>query len=257
MLTFKLNDQEESPVPETGRLLIVEDETVFLKLLRMILEDEGYEVYSAENGQDGVSIAQQVKPDLIIMDINMPVMNGFQAADILHRDDDLKDVPILFLSAQQDISSKAKGFELGAVDYIVKPFDPTELVTRIRSRLSFKQRNRNAEAKARVDTLSQLIVTIAHHLNNSVSIINGSMDLLNEMPASQEDMDEATQKIKRECNKISCVIESLKDMANTEEIKTMDYLGAKDAMLDISKMIEARLNDMDIDLLNQKKQQSQ
>ncbi len=244
MLTIELNGSKGGGVPEQRRLLIVEDETVFLKLLRMILEDEGFEVHTAENGRAGIELAHELHPDLIVMDINMPVMNGFQAADQLQKDDTLKQIPILFLSAQQDISSKARGFELGAVDYMVKPFDPTELVTRINSRLNKRRLERRAQSHARVETLSQLMVTLAHYLNNSVSVISGSIELLQDEPVDKRDLREARRTITRETAQIKAVIEGLQDMAKSEDIRTMDYLGTKDAMLDISRTIEARLKEM-------------
>jgi putative two-component system response regulator len=116
-----------------NRLLLVDDNLTNLKVLYQALEDEGYELLVSQSGEKALSIAKQAKPAVILLDINMPGIDGYETCRRLKEDPETADAIVVFLSARGDIEDKLHGFELGAVDYIGKPFQFEEVVARVRA----------------------------------------------------------------------------------------------------------------------------
>ncbi len=114
-----------------NKILVVDDEHDCLRVLTIKLQHEGYDVICAANGQQGIDLANQVKPDVIILDIMMPDMDGFEVKAKLNKDPYTALIPVIFLSADISIESKLGGFSLRANDYITKPFNTEELLARI------------------------------------------------------------------------------------------------------------------------------
>lgn len=111
-----------------NKILIADDDPVILKLLQVNLEMEGYDVVMAEDGQAAVQQANTAKPDLIILDIMMPKMDGLSVRQALLETPDLKDTPVIFLSARAQLSDIQKGYAAGVTEYVTKPFDPSDLL---------------------------------------------------------------------------------------------------------------------------------
>jgi two-component system alkaline phosphatase synthesis response regulator PhoP len=122
------------------RILLIEDETAIQELLRYNLEKEGYTVISAYDGEQGLAFVKSCKPDLIILDLMLPVLDGYEFCKILRADKETSLIPVIILSARNDIIDKVVGLELGADDYITKPFNPRELSARVKARLREGQR---------------------------------------------------------------------------------------------------------------------
>jgi DNA-binding response OmpR family regulator len=112
-------------------VLVVDDDPVILKLLEVNFEMEGYTVITASDGQDGIDTARASRPDLIISDVMMPRKNGHQLVAELKGDAETKHIPIILLSAKAQASEIQKGLEMGADEYVTKPFDPLELIERV------------------------------------------------------------------------------------------------------------------------------
>ena len=149
---------------ERKKLLIVDDAPENLRMLYQTLKND-YKLFSASNGKEALSLAESVAPDLILLDVMMPEMDGFEVCGCLKGDDALKDIPVLFLTALVEETDEVKGFKAGAVDYITKPFKPMVVKHRIATHLQLKsQRDELAsknleleEALAKVKTLSGLL----------------------------------------------------------------------------------------------------
>lgn len=121
-------------IPETKKnILVVDDESDLVELLKYNLAKEGYNIEFAFNGFDGLKIAEIMKPSLIILDIMLPDINGFEVCKRLKQNPLLSHIPIIFLSAKQEEIDKILGFEAGAEDYMIKPFSINELIARIRA----------------------------------------------------------------------------------------------------------------------------
>ena len=114
-----------------GRILVVDDEIYIVHILDFSLGMEGYEVLTALDGEQALEKARAEKPDLIVLDIMMPKLDGYETCQRLKADPEVKDVPVILLSAKGRNVDQKVGFEVGADDYITKPFSPRKLVERI------------------------------------------------------------------------------------------------------------------------------
>ena len=132
------------------KILIVDDELTSRKTLQKILGGLG-ECVTAENGQDALTIARSDStPDLILLDIVMPEMDGFEVCRILKADPILEEIPVIFLSGSAKIEDKVEGFELGAVDYITKPFHKSEVRARVEVHLTLKKMRTDLYVKSQL-----------------------------------------------------------------------------------------------------------
>ncbi|MCG6862948.1 MAG: response regulator [Chromatiaceae bacterium] len=114
-------------------MLVVDDSPTETRIFVGALEKAGFRVESAPNGEEGVSAARRLHPDVILMDVVMPVLNGFQATRQLQRDPKTADIPIIMVTSKDQETDRTWGLRQGALDYIVKPVDTAELVARIRT----------------------------------------------------------------------------------------------------------------------------
>ena len=124
--------------PRTPRVLIVDDTVTNRRLLQAILRRNGYELFEAEDGGQALEIAREVRPDLILLDIMMPVKDGYEVCAELKAAPETADIPVIFLSAKTQSSDKIRGLELGAVDYITKPFSKGEILARVNTHLEIR-----------------------------------------------------------------------------------------------------------------------
>jgi DNA-binding response OmpR family regulator len=119
--------------PGTGRILVVEDEADVAELLRYHLGKEGYEVVIAPTGTEAVKRARELRPELILLDLMVPQLNGWEVCRRLKAETDTRAIPIIMVTGRAEEGDKVLGFELGADDYVTKPFSPRELVARVRA----------------------------------------------------------------------------------------------------------------------------
>lgn len=120
------------PLAKDARILVVDDDPVILRLIEVNLDLEGFEVITADRGEDAIEQARSATPDLIILDLMMPEMSGWEIAERLQKDDETKGIPLVFLSARTQDEDRRRGQELGVAGYVTKPFDPADLVDTIR-----------------------------------------------------------------------------------------------------------------------------
>lgn len=114
-------------------ILVVDDEQDLLDLIEYNLKKEGYNVLRAENGREGIRIAREMKPDLVLLDIMMPQMDGIEVCDRMRSDADVRHIPIIFLTARSDEKTEVEGLDKGADDYITKPISTKKLISRIKA----------------------------------------------------------------------------------------------------------------------------
>ena len=120
------------------KILIVDDEEVIRRVLRGLLKKEGYEVIEAEDGETGVELAKKEDPDVILMDLTMPVMGGLQACRLLKKDEKTKNIPVLVITALGG-ENKTEAINAGIDDFVSKPFDAEEISIRVKSMLKIKK----------------------------------------------------------------------------------------------------------------------
>ena len=155
-----------------ANILIVDDIPSNIRLLVSILDENGYAVSYAQSGKHAIDLCKKAKFDLILLDIMMPGIDGYEVCEVLRTLDNTKDVPVIFLTARTDQESILKGFETGGVDYVTKPFSEKELLVRIRTHLELKQ-TRDAlaselEFKKKLMTENALFITRRTELGNSI-----------------------------------------------------------------------------------------
>ena len=119
-----------------AKILIAEDERDIRDLVAFTLRFAGYEVFAAANGEEAVELAPKVSPDLILMDVRMPRMTGYEACRIIKLNPDLRDIPIVFLSAKGQETEIQQGLEAGAEEYLLKPFAPDQLTSHVKTILA-------------------------------------------------------------------------------------------------------------------------
>jgi len=125
--------------PVKGTILVVDDTHVNLQLLNLLLSRQGYRVLTADDGTAAIAVVQHDLPDLILLDIMMPGMDGYEVCQELKKEDNTKDIPVIFISALSDVFDKVKAFSLGAVDYIIKPFQTEEILARVSTHLIIRK----------------------------------------------------------------------------------------------------------------------
>jgi DNA-binding response OmpR family regulator len=121
-----------------AKLLIAEDERDIRELIAFTLRYAGHEVHQATNGEEALNMAKELIPDLILMDVRMPKMTGYEACRHMKAEEKLKNIPVVFLSAKGQETEIQTGLEVGAADYILKPFAPDQLIKRVSELLAKK-----------------------------------------------------------------------------------------------------------------------
>ena len=130
------------------RVLVIDDEAPIRLLCRVNLEAEGMEVLEASDGPSGLEMARNERPDVILLDVMMPALDGWRVAEQLLEDDRTKDIPIIFLTARAEFRDRARGLDIGGVDYVTKPFNPLELAPLVQSLLDRIDRGERDELRA-------------------------------------------------------------------------------------------------------------
>lgn len=180
-------------------ILVIDDTPDNLRLLVRVLTEQGYRVRAAPTGKLALTAAQKAPPDLILLDINMPEMDGYEVCRRLKADSRTSHVPVIFLSAWSDVFDKVKAFSVGGVDYITKPFQIEEAIARIKTHLticslqsSLKQKNEDLtqtlnQLKStqsqliqaeKMAALGQLVANVAHEMNTPLGAIRSSADFI-------------------------------------------------------------------------------
>jgi two-component system alkaline phosphatase synthesis response regulator PhoP len=141
------------------KVLVVDDEPPIRLLCRVNLEAEGMEVLEAADGEEGLAAARAERPDVVLLDVMMPGMDGWQVAERLFESDETNQIPIVFLTARAELRDRARGLELGGVDYITKPFNPVELASVVEGLLERVRRGeRDDLRREKIAELRELLV---------------------------------------------------------------------------------------------------
>ena len=163
-------------IPRTGRILVVDDQAANVRVVTALLERHGYAVTAASNGKDALQAATGEVPDLLLLDMMMPGMDGFELLAALRELPGFRQVPTVFLTAAQDRDLLLRAFEAGAVDYVTKPFMPEELLARVSAHLGLKLTRDRLERVAR--ERQELVNLVAHDLKNPLTSVLFATEML-------------------------------------------------------------------------------
>jgi CheY-like chemotaxis protein len=172
-------------LPAKPKILVVDDQPINVKLLQRKLERQNMDVYVAYNGRECLDQVAALQPDLILLDIMMPEMDGIETCQQIKADAATEAIPIIFITANASKKGKLEGLEAGAVDYITKPIDLEETLARVRTQLRLKEIYReNVGLQARLGdarkaaAVGAITQGIAHNLNNLLGVVVGYLDLI-------------------------------------------------------------------------------
>ncbi|MDE7085983.1 MAG: hybrid sensor histidine kinase/response regulator, partial [Prevotella sp.] len=236
---MELNDTFESQINRSDyKILIVDDVVSNVLLLKILLTNEKFQICTASNGELCIEQAKKEKPDLILLDVMMPGISGFDTATILKKDPETQDIPIIFLTALNSPSDLVHGFQVGANDFLSKPFNKEELLMRVMHQIQLVAAKRiivrqNEELRHTINNRDKMYSVIAHDLRSPMASIRMVLNL-------------AVNVVSREA--VGDEIFGLLDKANRESEETHDLL---DNLLKWTKSQTGRLNvvyqDTDLD----------
>ncbi|MFY8161338.1 MAG: hybrid sensor histidine kinase/response regulator [Candidatus Kapaibacteriota bacterium] len=203
-----------------AKLLIIEDETIVRESLIELLELEDYTVFGAVNGQEGLTLAQNIIPDLIISDIAMPIMNGYELLVALKKEEKTSTIPIIFLTAKADIRDIRYGMQIGADDYLTKPFNKNDLFAAINSRLSKVETITKINDNKISDLKLKLATILPHELRTPLNgIISASQFLIMNKGLEESELNQFHNTIYNSANRLNRLIVNYLLYAETELIK--------------------------------------
>lgn len=212
------------------KILIIDDYPDNVFLLQDRLEKEGFEVIKAYHGETGIQKAIEEKPNLILLDIMMPDISGFEVCKILTANQETKLIPIILLTALTEADSLKQGLSAGAFDYIKKPFNRTELIARINSALRFSETNKILLEVEKIKTYAATVVTANHEIKQPLTLINLS-----------------TAAIRREISKPDFSYEVILKRVEFIENAAKDIINVLDKLGSIKKpVITPYVNDLNI-----------
>lgn len=206
---------------ENGSLLLVDDIPTNLKMLFNYLKSLGFKVRIANNGEKALEQIERTTPDLILLDVMMPNMDGFEVCRRLKANVQTRDIPVIFMTAKTETVDKVKGFEVGAVDYVTKPIQQEEVLARINAHLTIRNLQKSLQQKNA--DLEAFAHSVAHDIKNPVNTIMGYTDILLEDLVTKIDSDSLAllQKIYQAGENITHITEALLSLAsiNQQQIK--------------------------------------
>ena len=203
----------------TPTILIIDDLPANLRQLSELVTEAGYRAMPAQDGATALKAVVKVTPDLILLDIRMPDMNGFEVCARFKADAALKDIPVIFISALGDAEDKVKAFEVGGVDYITKPFQHAETLARINTHLELRrirlslQYSLGQQISHKGESLQKISLAVAHQLRNPMTIISGFAELLLKESGLKHPRCDYLEGIKCAARRIESVIQAVHDYA--------------------------------------------
>ncbi|MEM9955447.1 MAG: hybrid sensor histidine kinase/response regulator [Chloroflexota bacterium] len=256
------------PYRSNASILIVDDEPNNLKVLHNLLTQNGYDVRAARDGKTALQAAEMTQPDLILLDIKMPNMTGYEVCEILKDNSDLADIPVIFISALNNVTDIVKAFEVGGVDYVTKPFQFEEVLARVNNHLTIVYQQRQLQSqteqieamrqrdqvqfKKLTDMREQFVQAATHDLKNPLAIVMGCADLMGRMPTVRGDANlrECVDSVLSASKEMMTLVTGMLDLVkmqttltlNLQPVNLADFVGEAVATATI------RANERDIDL---------
>ncbi len=221
-----MTDQLISPGDMT--ILMVDDNLANIRLLADMLVSRGYKILQAINGPDALTLAREQCPDVILLDIFMPQMDGYVVCTKLKGDPITHDIPVIFISALADVDDIVKGFDAGGADYITKPFKFKEVLARIASQLTLVWQRRELEAKREQDRQhfqkldrmkNEFLHMATHDLRNPLNVILGYLHVLEKLDVAAQDralLNETRKSIRISVEKMRALVTDILELAQIE-----------------------------------------
>lgn len=248
-------------------ILIVDDQPNNLKVISSVLGDK-YSISVANSGENALKILNKVTPQLILLDIMMPGMNGFEVCEKLKANEGTKEIPVIFLTAKTEISDLVKGFNYGAVDYITKPFNATEVKVRINNHLSLAHaksqikaqkkdlQEKNQALKKLMSEKDKFFSIIAHDLKSPFSGLLGMLELMNDegTELTEEETKKLLPALLKNAENVYALVENLLEWSrlqrNALEVNS-EKMNPQEVVNEVLGYLEATANQKQITLINE------
>ncbi len=230
-----------------NKILIVDDNADTVDLLKKRLRSEGYDTSEAYDGVECLNKVESYNPDMIILDVMMPRLNGLEVCRILKSKEDTRYIPVLMLTAKSDVEDKVKGLDIGADDYLAKPFDYKELSARVRSLLSIKTAHEKMVEEKKSEALDHMVDEVAHEVRNPLVSIGGFArkvyESLPEGNINRKYMEMIIEDVARVENMIKLLVE-----LQTMTISYLEPVNINEAVMKALKAFDSEFEEKDIDV---------
>ena len=233
-----------SPAPSSN-VLVVDDITKNLQVVGTMLRNAGYAVTPATSGAEALKGIRVRVPDLVLLDLMMPEMDGLEVCRRLKADPLTQSIPVIFLTASNEMEHLVKGFEVGAVDYVTKPFNAPELLARVRTHLELKQARdvifRNGlELRRLNDEKNEFMGIAAHDLRSPLNAVKGYSEMVLEDPALGTENTELVQKIHEAAARMAEMVQNLLDANRIERGEMQLRLAPIDLAAGVAAVLETQ-----------------
>ncbi len=230
-----------------ANILIVDDLPDNLKLLTELLTTEGCQLRPSTSGKQALTAARAIPPDLVLLDIKMPEMDGFEVCRQLKASEATRNIPIIFLSARIESEDIIKGFELGAADYITKPFNPAEVLSRIKTHLDLYFSKKIIEQKNQKQR--ELIHLLCHDLTNSIGSVHGISRMIRQEKESLSEYDELIEEASSNAMEIIDLVRQLSSLEEGKLVVQLRPLNLKELVTQALSIVEEKFRRKNVEAI--------
>lgn len=216
-----------------AKIMIVDDDPNIGLLVEMTLRKKGnFDIINCSSGEMALERLAKEQPDLILLDIMMPGIDGYEVCRTIKESPETKFISVIMLSARREMGDKIKGMDLGADDYIVKPFDPDELLSRVKARLRIRELEKDLVNAKQLQTVIAMTVTLQHEINNPLAGIMGNAEMLKDwQKMDAKDVFECIQAVNTQACRIRDLVTKLGSITKVVE---STYVGST-KMIDVDR----------------------
>jgi DNA-binding response OmpR family regulator len=217
-----------------SKIMIVDDDANMRLLVEMAIRKNGdFTILSCGSGEAALKMVTDEKPDLVLLDVMMPGMNGYEVCRIIKSNPETKFTAVIIVSSLRDVNDKLKGMETGADDYMVKPFNPDELFGRIKARLRIQELEKELVGKKQIETVLSMAVTLQHEINNPLAGIMGNAEVLKKwQKLGPAEVDKSISAVMDQAKRIRDIVQKL---ATVTKVVESTYFG-------VTKMVDVKLS---------------
>ncbi len=224
-------------------VLIVDDNPKNIQMLGQMLSEQGYKLVIATNGVEALKAAETVQPDLILLDVMMPVMDGFEACKKLKESENTKKIPVIFLTAKNETEDVIKGFELGAVDYVTKPFNSNELLARVSTHLELKLSKETILQQS--EEREEMLHILCHDLSNPIWAAQTGLQFSRNTEELFQRKDNIISVLQHACNIIK-LVRTLRAISTGKHNITLNKVNLKHSINQSLSMLQYQLKEKNI-----------
>lgn len=213
-----MNEELMEKIPT---VLIVDDNPNNIKIIALILRSLKYKIVIATNGEQAIELVDQIQPDIVLLDVMMPKLDGFETCKLIKSNETYKNLPIIFITALSDTESLVKGFKVGGVDFITKPFNKDELISRVNTHLELKRTRdelqKTTEHLAELNVLKdKMFSVIGHDLRSPLSSVKMTLEFLSQVTGDDQSISENISIMLKTTDEVFSLLENLLGWAKSQ-----------------------------------------